>query len=107
MNSVRASEKLFPFLSKAGMLSPDGRCKTFDALANGYVRSDGVVVVILSNCGRTEVFLESAVSNQDGLSNGLTAPSGAAQKRLLHAAYKKGQLMHMLETHGTGTVLGG
>jgi hypothetical protein len=87
------------------MLSPDGRCKTFDASANGYVRSEACVVVLLSNSSdRTLVSLSLAASNHDGLSNGLTAPSGSAQVRLLQSANVAE--LNILETHGTGTVLG-
>jgi amino acid adenylation domain-containing protein len=103
--------------TKAGALAPDGRCKAFDARANGFVRSEGVGVVVLKPLSRAlaagdpiyAVIRGSAV-NQDGRSNGLMAPNPLAQEAVLHEAYKRagvspGQVQYV-EAHGTGTFLG-
>jgi acyl-CoA synthetase (AMP-forming)/AMP-acid ligase II/3-oxoacyl-(acyl-carrier-protein) synthase/acyl carrier protein len=104
-------------LSQAGMLSPDGRCKTFDASANGYGRGEGCGIVVLKSLNRAlaegdnilAVIKGSAV-NQDGLSNGLTAPNGLAQQRVIQKALQKAGVkpdqIGYVEAHGTGTALG-
>ncbi len=104
-------------LSKAGMLSPDGRCKTFDATADGYGRGEGCGVVVLKPLKQAlaagdnvlAVIKGSAV-NQDGLSNGLTAPNGTAQQRVIQKALQKAGInpdqVSYVEAHGTGTSLG-
>jgi acyl transferase domain-containing protein len=103
--------------SKADFMAPDGRCKTFDADANGYVRGEGVGVVILKPLSKAmadadsiyAVICGSAV-NQDGRSNGLTAPNPKAQEAVLRAAYRQagvspGQVQY-IEANGTGTIVG-
>ena len=104
-------------LSKAHMLSPDGRSKAFDAAADGFARAEGCGVVAIKLLSRAiadrdniwSVIRGSAV-NHDGRSSGLTAPSGAAQERLirqaLEAAGIKGPDIQYVEAHGTGTALG-
>ncbi|MGJ8678066.1 MAG: amino acid adenylation domain-containing protein [Akkermansiaceae bacterium] len=103
--------------SEAGMLSADGKCKSFDASANGYVRSEGCGVVILkrlsdaiANGDRVLACIRNTGMNQDGRSNGITAPNGLAQERLLREVYSseslQGRLPDYIETHGTGTPLG-
>jgi acyl transferase domain-containing protein/acyl carrier protein len=111
------SPRLSIAFSKAGMLSPHGRCKTFDAAADGYVRSEGCGVVVLKRLDDAvrdgdailAVIRGSAV-NQDGASNGLTAPSLPAQEELIRTALKDAGLrpgdIDYLEAHGTGTHLG-
>lgn len=103
--------------SKAGVLAPDGRCKTFDARADGYVRSEGAAAVILKPLSRAladddpvhAVILGGAV-NQDGRSNGLMAPNGKAQEALLAQAYTSAGVVpgavSYIEAHGIGTELG-
>ena len=103
--------------TEAGMLSPDGRCKTFDASANGYVRGEGCGVVVLKRLSDAErdgdrvlaVLLGSAV-NQDGASAGLTVPNGPAQERVIREALERAGVepssVDYLEAHGTGTNLG-
>ncbi len=104
-------------LSKAQMLAPDGRCKTFDARANGYVRGEGCGVIVLkrladalvANDNVLAVIRGSAV-NQDGRTAGLTAPNGLAQqavicKALANAAVAADHVTY-IEAHGTGTSLG-
>ena len=83
----------------AGMLSIDGRCKTLDARANGYVRSEGVGALVLvakaeQSASGTRSSLESSAVRQDGRSASLTAPNGSAQRSLLHVALSRASLSH-------------
>ena len=95
--------------ASAGMLSVDGRCKTLDARANGYVRSEGVGALVLL-CEGSGVTLYGSAVRQDGRSASLTAPNGSAQRTLLFAALEHASLhaveVGSLEAHGTGTALG-
>jgi acyl transferase domain-containing protein len=103
--------------SKAQMLAPDGRCKSFDARANGYVRAEGCGIVVLkrlsdalsANDPILAVIRGSAV-NQDGRSSGLTVPNGPAQQMVIREALKNAGLqpsqVSYIEAHGTGTSLG-
>lgn len=103
--------------SGAGGTSPDGRCKAFDAGANGMVRSDGVGVVVLKPLAQAQadgdpiyaVIVGSAV-NHDGLSNGITAPNQSSQEAVLREAYMRArrapERVQYIEAHGTGTLLG-
>ncbi|MGB0129290.1 MAG: polyketide synthase, partial [Rhodocyclaceae bacterium] len=103
--------------SKAGMMAPDGRCKTFDAAADGYVRGEGGVFVVLRRLrdalaagDRVLAVVRGSAINQDGRSNGLTAPNGPAQEAVLRAALADAGVapaqVGYLEAHGTGTSLG-
>ncbi len=111
------SPELTAAFSRAGMLSPDGCCRTFDEGANGYVRSEGCGVVVLKALRQAvldndEVFavVKGTAINQDGASNGLTAPNQLAQesviRRALSDAGLKAQQISYVEAHGTGTPLG-
>jgi acyl transferase domain-containing protein/acyl-CoA synthetase (AMP-forming)/AMP-acid ligase II len=103
--------------SNAGGTSPEGRCRPFDAGANGIVRSEGVGVVVLKPLARAiadgdavyAVIRGSAV-NQDGLTNGLTAPNSAAQEAVIRAALAAADRspvhLQYVEAHGAGTQLG-
>lgn len=96
---------------KAGMLSSDGRCKTFDASANGYVRGESCIVLVVEKSRESDLHLIKASSvNQDGRSVGLTAPNGAAQERLISSSLEQSgivpQEVTLMELHGTGTPLG-
>lgn len=102
---------------KARMLSPDGACKTFDAGANGYVRGEGVAMLVLKRLSDAEAAHDHIVAvirgsalNQDGRSSGLTVPNGPAQQAVIRAALESGGLapadVSYLEAHGTGTALG-
>ncbi|HUU58401.1 MAG TPA: beta-ketoacyl synthase N-terminal-like domain-containing protein, partial [Phycisphaerae bacterium] len=102
---------------KARMLAPDGKCKTFDAGADGYVRGEGCGVVVLKrlsdaldegDCIRAVV--RGSAVNQDGRSSGLTAPNGPSQEAVIRAALANAGLkpadVDYVEAHGTGTSLG-
>ncbi len=99
------------------MLAPDGRCKTFDATADGYVMGEGGGIVVLErlssalrNGRRIRAVLRGSAVNQDGRSNGLTAPSRGAQadviRRALAAARVEPDDVDFVEAHGSGTALG-
>ncbi|MFN6560832.1 MAG: amino acid adenylation domain-containing protein [Nostoc sp. ChiSLP01] len=102
---------------QAGMMAADGRCKTFDTNADGYVRGEGCGVVVLKclsdalrDGDRILAIVKGSAVNQDGRSNGLTAPNGAAQQTVIrqalaNAGVTPGQIGYV-ETHGTGTFLG-
>jgi acyl transferase domain-containing protein/NADPH:quinone reductase-like Zn-dependent oxidoreductase/acyl carrier protein len=103
--------------SRARMLSPVGRCKTFDASADGYVRSEGCGILVLKRMSdavrdgdRVCAAISGSAVNQDGASSGLTVPNGGAQQRLITAALARAGLaggdVDYLEAHGTGTALG-
>lgn len=103
--------------SRARMLSPVGRCKTFDASADGYVRSEGCGILVLKRMSdavrdgdRVCAVIPGSAINQDGASSGLTVPNGGAQQRLIAAALDRagfdGGDVDYLEAHGTGTALG-
>ncbi|WP_053926510.1 type I polyketide synthase [Streptomyces chattanoogensis] len=103
--------------SKGLPLSPDGRCKTFDAAADGYVRGEGVLAVVLKRlsdaiAGQDRIYatIRGSAVNQDGRSNGLTAPSGRAQQDCITAALQNAgagaSQVSLVEAHGTGTSLG-
>ena len=104
-------------LSQARMLSPTGRCRAFDAAADGYVRGEGVGMVVLKrlddavrdgNC--IYAVIRGSAINHDGRSNGLTAPNAAAQedvmRRALACAGVEPSEVDYIEAHGTGTPLG-
>ncbi|MFN6535672.1 MAG: SDR family NAD(P)-dependent oxidoreductase [Nostoc sp. EkiNYC01] len=98
-------------------LAADGRCKTFDAAADGYGRGEGCGVVVLKRLrdaladgDRILGLIRGSAVNQDGRSNGMTAPNGSAQqaviRQALAAAAVQPQEIGYVEAHGTGTVLG-
>ncbi len=116
VNLILSPELTITF-SQARMMSPDGRCKTFDADANGYVRGEGCGLVVLKRLsdavrdGDTiHALVRGSAVNQDGRSNGLTAPNGPAQqaviRRALVAAGATPAQLGYVEAHGTGTPLG-
>lgn len=103
--------------SRWGMLSPEGQCKTFDASADGYVRSEGCGVVVLKRLSdaqrdgnRILAVVRGSAVNQDGASSGVTVPNGPAQQALLRQALASAKLtpadIDYIEAHGTGTPLG-
>ena len=103
--------------SKWGMLSPDGRCYTFDSRANGFVRGEGCGIVILKRLldaiadgDRIRAIIRGSAAGQDGRTNVMTAPSGVAQQQVIRDALANGgvdpALVTYVEAHGTGTPLG-
>ncbi|ORA39102.1 type I polyketide synthase [Mycobacterium aquaticum] len=103
--------------SSAHMLAPDGRCKTFDAAADGYVRGEGCGVIVIKRLedairdgDHIRAVIRGSAINQDGASGGLTVPNGVAQQRVISDALKRANLeprdVGYLEAHGTGTSLG-
>ncbi|HWG22584.1 type I polyketide synthase [Actinospica sp.] len=103
---------------RAGALAPDGRCKAFDAGANGMVRAEGCGVIVLRRLADAEragdrvlAVIRGTAVNSDGRSNGLIAPNAEAQRALLSQVYVEGgpvlpSELDYVETHGTGTSLG-
>ncbi|AOJ03978.1 polyketide synthase [Burkholderia mayonis] len=115
--NVMLTTRLHRALAAAGMLSPDGRCKTFDASANGYVRGEGVAALVLmplehARAGRHPVLavIKGSAINHGGRAAFLTAPDANAQAALIEAAYRDAGVdpatVSYVEAHGTGTPLG-
>ncbi len=104
-------------LGKWGMLSPRGKCNSFDSGADGFVRGEGAGMVVLKRLtdavrdgDRVLAVVRGSAVNQDGRSNGLTAPNAPAQRdvmvRALRSADVTAASVNFVETHGTGTPLG-
>jgi polyketide synthase 12/myxalamid-type polyketide synthase MxaF len=104
-------------MSRFGGLSRDGRCKAFDARADGYVRGEGGAVVVLKRLAdaiadgdRVYCVIRGSAVNNDGFSNGLTAPNPRQQVAVLREAWANAGIAmaraHYVEAHGTGTALG-
>lgn len=111
------SPELTITFSQARMMAADGRCKTFDARADGYVRGEGAGVVVLKRLSdalrdgdNVLAVLRGSAVNQDGRSNGLTAPHGPSQQAVIHQALANAGAspsdLSYVEAHGTGTPLG-
>ncbi|BAZ48614.1 erythronolide synthase [Nostoc sp. NIES-4103] len=103
--------------SRAQMLSPEGRCKTFDASADGYVRGEGCGVILLKRLSTALAeqdnilgLIRGSAVNHGGSSSGLTVPNQLAQEQLIRQALSNGQVepkeISYIEAHGTGTSLG-
>ncbi|CRM45429.1 Beta-ketoacyl-acyl-carrier-protein synthase I [Pseudomonas sp. 37 R 15] len=116
INVILAPETNLAFAA-AGFMSPTGRCQTFSASADGYVRSEGAGLVMLKPYARAlaegdEILgiIRGSAINQDGMTNGLTAPSAKAQEQVIARALRQAavqpQDVSYIETHGTGTPLG-
>ncbi len=111
------SGRLLELRANAGMLAPDGRCKTFDAAANGYVRGEGCGILVLKRLSEAEAdgdriwgVIRGSALNQDGASTGLTVPNGEAQEQVIKAALLRAGVLSSqvdyVEAHGTGTPVG-
>lgn len=104
-------------LTKSHLMAPDGRCKTFDKTADGFVRSEGCGWIAIKKLADAQadgdtvmaVILGTA-ANQDGRSGGITAPNGPSQTNVIRSALKNARLrpadIDYVEAHGTGTALG-
>ena len=103
--------------SKARMLSADGRCKTFDAKADGFVRGEGAGIVVLKRLSdaiaegdNILATIRGSAIDQDGHTSGLTVPSGPSQEAAIRQALKNAGVepaqVSYIEAHGTGTSLG-
>ena len=100
---------------KARMIAPDGRCKTFDAAANGFVRGEGCGMLVLKRLSdalaagdRILSLVRGSAVNHDGASGGLTVPSGPSQQAVIRRALTgiPPEQVGYVEAHGTGTSLG-
>ena len=116
VNAILTPELNISF-SKGRMMAPDGRCKTFDAAADGYVRAEGCGLIVLrrlrdavADGDRVLAVVRGSAVNQDGRSGGLTAPSGPAQETVIREALRAANVQPRdvvyVEAHGTGTSLG-
>ena len=115
--NVLLSPGAFLAFGKAGMLCPDGRCKTFDARANGYVRGEGVGAILLKPLSRARrdgdhiyAVIIGSGENHGGRVQSLTVPNPNAQAQLLQDIYARAGIdpytISYIEAHGTGTSLG-
>ncbi|MBX2798833.1 MAG: acyltransferase domain-containing protein [Myxococcales bacterium] len=104
-------------LSKMGVLAADGRCKTFDAAADGYVRSEGGAMVVikplsaaLSDGNRVYAVIRGSATNNNGVNDSLPAVSRDGQQRLVATACRRAAVephaVHYVECHGSGTAMG-
>jgi len=116
VNTIVTPEAHINF-AKAGMLSPDGRCHTFSARANGYARGEGVGMIVLRRLSDAQrdgdsiyALVRGTAVNHGGRANSLTAPNTAAQAQVIQAAWTRAGVdpasAGYLEAHGTGTPLG-
>jgi myxalamid-type polyketide synthase MxaB len=115
--TLNFSPDVFSSLCKARMLSPEGRCKVFDASANGYVRGEGCGVLVLKRLSdaiaagdNVLALLRGSAMNHNGRSSGLTVPSGPAQQEVIRTALRNAGVdpseIGYIEAHGTGTAVG-
>ncbi len=116
VNALLRPESTIGF-SQASMLSPRGRCRSFDGEADGYVRAEGGVVLVLrpqasalAAGDRIYATIRATVVNHDGRTNGIVLPSGDAQAAMMRDAYSRAGIdprsVQYVEAHGTGTPVG-
>jgi acyl transferase domain-containing protein len=116
VNAVISPEP-FELFGRWGMLAADGRCKTFDASADGFSRGEGCGVLVLKRLSdavaqgdRILALVRGSAVNQDGRSSGLSVPNGPAQEKVLRKALQNAGVspadVDYVEAHGTGTILG-
>ncbi len=116
VNAVLAPEAFICF-NRWGMMAPDGRCKTFDTHADGFVRGEGCGLIVLKRLSDARAdgdtvlaLIRGSAVNQDGRSSGLTVPNGIAQQAVLRKALSNAGVapseVSYVEAHGTGTALG-
>ncbi|MGV9310735.1 amino acid adenylation domain-containing protein [Streptomyces sp. NPDC003691] len=114
---VQNSPRLYLAASRAGMLSPTGRCRSFDRAADGFVPAEGVGALILKRLSDAEAdgdhihgVIRGIGINHNGTTNGIAAPNGTSQERLIRQIYQDFGIdpagIGMVEAHGTGTRLG-
>lgn len=115
--TVMTDPHIYPLLCSMGMLSHDGKCKTFDESADGFIPAESVASVLLmplhialeKKCHIYGIIQASGI-NQDGRTNGITAPSVTSQEKLIRQIYNKYSIdprtIDYIEAHGTGTKLG-
>jgi len=115
--NILLSATAYNSLSVAGMLSPEGRCKTFDESADGYIRGEGCGALVIKSLKRAiedgdhiYAVIRGVAVNHGGRANSLTAPNANAQAELLQEAYMRAGVdpscVSYIEAHGTGTKLG-
>ncbi|MDQ0059019.1 type I polyketide synthase [Paenibacillus harenae] len=115
--SLMLNPQTLTTISQLGVLSPDGRCRTFDTRANGYVRGEGVGSILLKPLSKAQAdgdhiyaVIKGSAENHGGKANSLTAPNSEAQASVLLRAYEEAGVdpehITYIETHGTGTELG-
>ncbi len=116
VNAIITPETTIAF-SKARMLSPEGKCRPFDASANGYVRGEGCGLVLLKRLADAQrdgdqvlAVIRATSVNQDGRTSGISAPNGQLQQECIRAAHAQAGVsaadISYVEAHGTGTPLG-
>ncbi len=115
--SIILNPDTYVITSQLGALSPDGRCKTFDQSANGYVKGEGIAALLLKPLHQAQLdgdsiygVIKASAVNHGGRAQSLTAPNASAQSDLLIKAYTQAGIdpktLTLIETHGTGTMLG-
>lgn len=115
--SLMLAPHLGVITSRMQVMAPDGHCKTFDANADGFVRGEGCVMIVLKRLSDAQrdgdhiwAVIQGTATNQDGRSASLTAPNGDAQQIVIRQALAQAQIpaeqVSFVETHGTGTALG-